>query len=64
MQSTDEYENTVTHQLANLNYEQKVDFRCILGSKPQLDVLIIDESEYWLNPTIDTTLIDNYSINL
>ena len=35
MQSTDGYENTVTDQLANLNYEQKFDFQFILGSKPQ-----------------------------
>ena len=64
MQSTDEYENTVIDQLANLNYEQKFDFQCILGSKPQLDVFLIDEPECWLNSTIDTTLTDNYSINL
>ena len=64
MQSTDEYEDTVTDQLANRNYEQKFDFQCILGSKPQLDVFLINEPEYWLNSTIDTTLTDNYSINL
>ena len=34
MQSTDEYENTVTDQVENLNYEQKFVFQCILGSKP------------------------------
>ena len=43
MQTTDEYENTVTDQLANLNFEQKFDFQCILGSKLQLDVFLIDE---------------------
>ena len=48
----------------NLNYEQKFDFQCILGSKPQLDVFLIDEPEYWLNSTIDTTRTDNYSIKL
>ena len=64
MQFTDEYENTVPDQLANLNYEQKFDFQCILGSKPQLNVFLIDEPEYWLNSTIDTTLTNNYSINL
>ena len=64
MQSTDEYENTVTKQLANLNFEQKFDFQCILGSKLQLDVFLIDEPEHWLNSTIDTKLTDNYSINL
>ena len=42
MQSTDEYENTATDQLANLNNEQKFYFQCILGSKPQLDVFLID----------------------
>ena len=64
MQSTDEYKNTVTKQLANLNFEQKFDFQCILGIKLQLEVFFIDEPEYWLNSTIDTTLTDNYSINL
>ena len=59
MQSKDEYENTDTDQLANLNYEQKFDFQCILCSKPQLDIFLIDEPEYWLYSTID-----NYSINL
>ena len=60
MQSTEEYENTVTDELANFNYEQNFDFQFILGSRPQLDVFLIDEPEYWLNSTIDTTLNDNY----
>ena len=64
MQSTDEYENIVTDQLANRNWEQKFDFQCILGSKPQLHVFLIDEPEFWLKSTIDITLTDNYSINL
>ena len=59
MQSKDEYENTDTDQLANLNYEQKFDFQCILCSKPLLDTFLIDEPEFWLYSTID-----NYSINL
>ena len=64
MQSTGEYANTVTDQLAKLKYEQRFDFQCILGSQPQLHVFLIDEPVYWLNSTIDTTLTDNYSINL
>ena len=42
----------------------KFDFQGILGSKPQLGVFLIDEPEYWFNSTNDTTLNDNYSINL